>query len=78
MKKIKKSENLRRASEVITCDRMGVSSGIEGILNKELYNLLSNYFSLLGEIKSKIVATSEGFEINIKANASSVKQFKMV
>ncbi len=78
MKRKKVSENLRRASEVITCDRMGVSSGIESFLNRELYFALSNFFSLYGEVQSKITPTESGFEIAIKASAKSVKQFKNV
>ena len=78
MRKRKTSENLRRASEVITYDRMGVSSGIESFLNRELYFTLSDFFSISGEVQSKITPTESGFEILIKASAKSVKQFKNV
>lgn len=78
MKKKKSSENLRRASEVITCDRIGVSSGIETFLNRELYLTLSDFFTISDEIKTKITPTASGFEITVKTTAKSVKQFKNV
>ena len=76
--KIAKSDALKRASEVITSDRIGVSNGIEEVISKHISNLLSDFFSLNGNVKTKISLAKNGFDILITANAKSVKQLKLL
>lgn len=76
--KIAKSDALKRASEVITSDRIGVSNGIEEVISKHISDLLSEFFSLSSQAKIKISLSKNGFDISITANAKSVKQLKIL
>ena len=76
--KIAKSDALKRASEVITSDRIGVSNGIEEVISKHISDLLSEFFSLSSQAKIKISLSKNGFDILITANAKSVKQLKIL
>ena len=76
--KIAKSDALKRASEVITSDRIGVSHGIEEVISKHISDLLSEFFSLSSQAKIKISLSKNGFDISITANAKSVKQLKIL
>lgn len=71
-------DSLRRANQVLTGDRMGVTAQIEDVLAKHVTDTLGEFFSLNGFAKAKINATKNGFEIIIYANAKSVKQLKML
>jgi len=71
-----KSDNLKRALDVLTSDRMGVSSEIEWVINREIHNTLSNFFALSGDVKTVVRACPSGFDIVITCNAKSVKQVK--
>ena len=73
-----KNDALKRASEVIISDRIGVSNGIEEVISKHLSDLLSDFFSLNGNVKTKISLAKNGFDIVITANAKSVKQLKLL
>ena len=76
--KIAKSDALKRASEVITSDRIGVSNGIEEVISKHISDLLSEFFSLSSQAKIKISLSKNGFDISITSNAKSVKQLKIL
>lgn len=78
MKKTKTSAALKRASEMIKSDRMGVSVGAEGVISKEVGYTLSDFFALSGDVTTDVSACDKGFSIIIKATAKSVKEFKIV
>lgn len=78
MKKRLISENLKRATEVIKSDRIGVSCNIEGLISKEIENLLNDFFSLSQEVVTVIEVNNSGYNITIKTKAKSVKQLKII
>lgn len=78
MKKTKTSAALKRASEMIKSDRMGVSVGAEGVISKEVGYTLSDFFALSGDVTTDVSACDKGFSIIIKATAKSIKEFKIV
>ena len=68
----------RRACDLIKADRIGVSTGIEKAVTREVSATLSDFFSLSAEPRTTIVATEKGFEIVISVKAKSVKSFRSV
>ena len=76
MKKIEVTEQLKRASTVIKADRLGVSAGVESIISNEIRCVLEDFFSISGEVKTVVEIDEGGFNISIKALATSVKQIK--
>lgn len=78
MKKVELTEQLKRATTVIKADRLGVSAGVEGIISNEIRNVLEDFFSISGEVKTAIEVDERGFSIRITALAVSVKQLKIV
>ena len=72
------SEQFKRASEVIKSDRIGVSSGIEGVIGAEIKKVLEDFFALNGDVSVVIEVQSTGYVINVKAKAQSVKQLKII
>lgn len=78
MKKIEVSEQLKRATTVIKADRLGVSAGMENVVSNEVKIVLSDFFSLSGEVKTSIEVDQRGFNICIKATATNIKQLKVI
>ena len=78
MKKVELTEQLKRATTVIKADRLGVSAGVERIISNEIRNVLEDFFSISGEVKTAIEVDERGFSIRITALAVSVKQLKIV
>ena len=72
------NDRLKRACELIKSDRIGVSTGIEKTVSREVAVALSDFFALSCEPEVQISATETGFEIAIKATAKSVKSFRSV
>lgn len=72
------NDRLKRACELIKSDRIGVSSGIEKTVSREVAVALSDFFALSCEPEVQISATETGFDIVIKATAKSVKSFRSV
>ena len=68
----------KRATEVIKSDRIGVSSGIEGLISSEIKKILEDFFALNGEVNTLIEVKNNGYEITIKTKAKSVKQLKII
>jgi len=71
-------DRLKRARDVIKTDRIGVSSGIEKAVSREVSVALSDFFALNGEAETQIIATEKGFDIRISAKAKSVKSFRVI
>ncbi len=69
---------LKRACEVIKSDRIGVSTGIEKTISREVSVALSDFFALIAEPETEIKVSEKGFEIEIKAKAKSVKSFRTI
>ena len=78
MKKREWSEQLKRATTVIKADRLGVSAGIEKIVSGEVKRVLREFFSLSGEVETKVEVTQRGFEITVSARATSIKCLKVM
>ena len=78
MKKRELSEQLKRATTVIKADRLGVSAGIEKIVSSEVKRVLREFFSLSGEVETKVEVTQRGFEITVSASATSIKCLKVM
>ena len=72
------SYQFKRASEVIKSDRIGVSSGIEGVISSEVQKVLDDFFALNGEVTTLIDVENGGYKITIEAKAKSVKQLKII
>ena len=72
------SRQFKRATEVIKSDRMGVSSGIEGVISSEIKKVLDDFFALNGEVSTSVEVKNSGYSITIEAKAKSVKQFKII
>lgn len=72
------NDRLKRACELIKSDRIGVSSGIEKTVSREVAVALSDFFALSCEPEVQISANEIGFDIVIKATAKSVKSFRSV
>lgn len=68
----------KRACDLIKADRIGVSTGIEKAVSREVSAILSDFFSLSTEPQTTIVATEKGFDIVISVKAKSVKSFRLV
>ena len=71
-------ERLKRACDVIKSDRIGVSTGIEKAISREVSVALSDFFALIAEPETEIKVTEKGFEIVVKAKAKSVKSFRSI
>ena len=69
---------LKRACDVIKSDRIGVSTGIEKAISREVSVPLSDFFALIAEPETEIKVSEKGFEIEIKAKAKSVKSFRTI
>lgn len=69
---------LKRACDVIKSDRIGVSTGIEKAISREVSVALSDFFALIAEPETEIKVSEKGFEIEIKAKAKSVKSFRTI
>lgn len=69
---------LKRACDLIKSDRIGVSSGIEKAVSREISIALSDFFALASEPQTQITATESGFEIVINTQAKSVKNFRTI
>lgn len=69
---------LKRACDVIKSDRIGVSTGIEKAVSREVSSALSDFFALITEPETEIKVSEKGFEIEIKAKAKSVKSFRTI
>lgn len=78
MKKRQLNEQIKRASLVIKADRMGISSGIEEVISKEIEDVLNDFFALSDNVKTEIDINNRGFSIKITVNAYSVKQIKIL
>ncbi len=74
----KMKDRLNRAYDMIKSDRIGVSTGIESAIAREVGRALSDFFSLSSEPNVFLRATARGFEITVKADASSVKSFRTI
>lgn len=72
------NENLKRASNLLTGDRIGITSQTEGVINKYLTDALGEFFLLNGYAKIKINVVKNGFEIVVLANAKGIKQLKVL
>lgn len=72
------NDRLKRACDLIKSDRIGVSTGIEKTVSREVAVTLSDFFALACDPETQITATETGFEIMIKATAKSVKRFRSV
>jgi len=72
------NDRLKRACDLIKSDRIGVSTGIEKTVSREVALTLSDFFALSSEPEIQISATETGFEITVKATAKSVKYFRSV
>ena len=79
MKKLKgKIKELKRITQVLESDRLGVSGDCKEVIKRDLKELLSNYFVLKGEVEVKIESSIKGFNLLIYAEGESFKGFKMV
>ncbi len=72
------SHQFKRATEVIKSDRIGISSGIEGVISSEIKKVLEDFFALNGEINTQVEVENSGYKITVKAKAKSVKQLKII
>ena len=72
------SHQFKRASEVIKSDRIGVSSGIEGVISSEIEKVLEDFFALNGNVTTSVEVKNSGYKIIIEASAKSVKQLKII
>ncbi len=64
-----------RLSSVIEKDRLIITSETSSLIVYDLKRLLNNYFNVEGEVDLKVNATSGGYELNITALATNIKNF---
>ena len=78
MKKPQNSEQLKRAITVIKADRLGVSAGIERVISSEVKDVLSDFFSLIGEVKTTVEIEHKIIKISVNATADCIKAVKTI
>ena len=75
---MKKIKELKRITQVLENDRLGVSGDCKDVLKRDLISVLKNYFELKGDVEIKIETSIKGFKIYLFAEGEAFKGFKMV
>lgn len=75
---MKKVKELKRIKQVLESDRLGISGNCKEVLKRDVLDVLSNYFQLVGGVEVKIESTNIGYNIFITAEGEAFKGFKLV
>lgn len=75
MKNLQTSQRVKRMLET---DRMGIYSGQESVIRRDIERLLAEYFCLKQPPKVIIEGTVDELEISIHALAGAVKRFNLL
>lgn len=71
----KRKSNLK---DIITSDRLLLSSDTSEMICYDLKNVLSEYFNLSGGVSIVVEPTKDSYEVTIKAVAVAVKSFGII
>ncbi len=74
----RESEHMARARHVLKSDSTGIAVEAESIIADEVKRVLNEFFLLSGGVSVNIRDCENGLLITLKANAKSVKDFKIV
>ncbi len=71
----KRKNNLK---EIITSDRLLLSSDTSEMICYDLKNVLSEYFNLSGGVSIVVEPNKDSYEVTVKATAIAVKSFGII
>lgn len=72
------SKDAKRLSKLIESDRMCISGDLSDLILYDLKELLGNYFNLEGQLKIKVEASKDCYDVTIHATASGIKPFGII
>ena len=75
---MKKIKELKRIKQVLESDRLGISGNCKEVLKRDILDVFSNYFEMVGQMDIKIEGVQNGFNILISCHTQAFKGFKIL